>query len=64
MIDALEQRPARLLGFVVLAFVLGLAAGNGWATKEALDGEAHWWNQYCHQQVKTHVELQKSIDNN
>ena len=63
MIDALEHRPARLWGFVALAFMLGLAAGNSWATSDALQGAAHWWNQYCHQQVQTHVQLQEKLDN-
>jgi hypothetical protein len=63
MIDALEHRPARLWGFIGLAFFVGLAAGNGWATHRALDGEAQWFRGWCGQQVQSHVQLQKNLDN-
>ena len=61
--EMLQRKPVVRWGMVALAFFLGLAAANGWTTREALDGEGHWWQQYCHQQVQNHVELQQKLDN-
>lgn len=60
---ALQTRPAVALGCLALAYMLGLATGNGWTTHEAIDGSSKWWQQYCHQQVKGHVQLQEKLDN-
>lgn len=57
------QKPlARQWGFIALAFVLGLAAGNGWSTAEAINGSGQWWQRECHSKIVDHVELQKTLD--
>lgn len=63
MIAALDEKPARLWGFVAVAFMAGLAVGNGWTTHQALDGSGKWWARYCHVQVQKHVQLQEKLDN-
>lgn len=41
---------------MALIFVTGLAAGNFWATREALEGSQHWWGK----QVK--LQQQRDYD--
>lgn len=58
----LDRPKARSWGWAGFACLLSFAAGTTFATKDALDGEGHWWQQYCHQQVKSHVQLQEKLD--
>lgn len=58
VIDRLNDKSWKTLGYLILAFLLGFAAGNGHTTDNALKGSARWWQQDEHQKVL----LQKSLD--
>jgi hypothetical protein len=63
VLNELDRPHVKNWGYVIFACLLSFAAGNALQTRSALDGEAHWWQGYCHQQVVTHVQLQKNLDN-
>lgn len=39
------------VGGLVLAFLLGMGVANGWATHEALSGQANYFVRDCHKKV-------------
>ncbi len=43
---------SRYWGWLLLAGIVGFAAGNYHATMNALDGEAQWFRGWCGQQVQ------------
>ncbi len=50
-----EKPTVKHLGVVGFALMLGMAIGNGWATHNALQGQAAWLHEWCGKQVKTRI---------
>lgn len=59
MLPALERPGAKRWGWLALWTVACLAVGNAWATKDALDGSAKWWNRQCHDRVQAHIRYDR-----
>jgi hypothetical protein len=50
--EAFFQSPVvKAAGVAGAMFFLGLAIGNGWQTREALQGQGRWYRGWCGQQV-------------
>lgn len=47
---------------IILAFVLGCGAANGWATHNALQGQAQYFHQDCRVKVQRAVGATKAAD--
>lgn len=54
MLAALNRPLAKRVGALILYGIVCLAIGNVFATKDALDGSARWWQHRCHVQLKQH----------
>lgn len=48
-----ERPTVKNLAITAMAFLLGLAVGNGWATHEAMQGQAAWWQGKVRREVAT-----------
>lgn len=57
-----ERPSVRTVGIVAFFFLAGLAAGNGWATRDAMVGQARWLNDRCGQTVKKVVDKHMQED--
>lgn len=60
-LDLLNGPTWKTLGYIVLAFLLGFAAGNGHTTGEALKGQAAYFQQDEHQKIVQHAKVERMI---
>lgn len=58
----LEMFHVKLWGAVILTCLVSFAAGNAFATRAALDGQADWFRHDEHVKIMRHVDLQKKLD--
>lgn len=57
-----ERPSVKHLAVVAMAFLLGAAVANGWATRDAMVGQAVWLHDQCGQTVKKKIEQRKAAE--
>lgn len=51
-----ERPTVKHLAITAMAFLLGAAVANGWATKDAMVGQAAWLHDQCGRTIKAKVQ--------